>query len=295
MIPEEGTLYVQMFNSFSLFWNGELITGSAKSSESQFMYLMQLLLHNRQDGISRNKLEQVLFQDRDISDTHHALRSVIYNAKKKLRQAGLPEGDYIVQKKGIFYWANPVPVTEDAEEFEKAYQAAESSEDRDEKLKLYLKACYSYTGDFLSNQTAVLWVAQEANRYRKMFCSCVEKAVNLLREKEEFRQMKELGTYAARINPLSDWETVIMEALIAMGQYDEAQKLYSDTVETYFQEQGLRPSSRMVHFFHELGSQMNYRYDTLDHIQQSLETGIEDSRLGGGIFALTLCSQGYTT
>ncbi|MCM1025829.1 MAG: hypothetical protein NC432_05310 [Roseburia sp.] len=280
MIQEDGTLYVQMFNGFAMFWNGELVTGSAKSSESQFMYLMQLLLHNRRDGVRREELEQVLFQDRDIADTRHALRSVIYNARKRLLQAGLPEGEYVVQKKGVYYWGAPVPVREDAEEFEEAYKAAETSDDNDEKLRLYLKACYSYTGDFLANQAAVLWVAQEANRYRKIFSACVERAAVLLRENEEFRQMKELGIRASKINPLSDWETVTMEALIAMGQYEEAQKLYSDTVELYFREQGLRPSGKMTKFFNELGSQMNQRYDTLDNIQENLEQGMGDGQGG---------------
>ena len=118
MEREEKSLYVQMFGSFSMFWDGKLINASAKSSESQFMYLMQMLLHNREEGVSRDNLEQVLFGDRDIDDIHHALRSVIYNAKRKLKAAGLPEGKCIVQKKGIYYWSTSIPVTEDAEEFQ---------------------------------------------------------------------------------------------------------------------------------------------------------------------------------
>lgn len=47
--PEEPCLHVQMFGGFSLSWEGKLVAGSMKSSESQFNYLMQLLLHHRQD------------------------------------------------------------------------------------------------------------------------------------------------------------------------------------------------------------------------------------------------------
>lgn len=276
-------LYVQMFGSFSMFWDGKLINASAKSSESQFMYLMQMLLHNRDEGVSRDNLEQVLFADRDIDDIHHALRSVIYNTKRKLEKAGLPEGKYIVQKKGIYYWSGSIPVTEDAEEFQNLYRRAEDETDSERKLQLYLEACHHYTGDFLANQAAILWVAQETKKYRGMFCSCVEKAVALLREKEDFREMKTLGMYAAQINPLSDWETIIMEALMSMGQYEEARKLYDDTVEMYFREQGLRPSDRLMKLFNELGSRMNHQYDTLDNIQKNLE---ETDEIEGGY----LCS-----
>ena len=105
-----NVLYVQALGGFSISFGGRLIAGDAKSKESQFTYLMQLLLHYPDRGVRRDTLEQVLFGDRDIRNTHHALQSVIYNAKKQLRQAGLPECCYIIQKNGAFYWTKEIPV-----------------------------------------------------------------------------------------------------------------------------------------------------------------------------------------
>ena len=278
--PEEPCLQVQMLGGFSLSWGGKLVAGSTKSSESQFNYLMQLLLHHRREGVSRDMLERVLFEDRDIQDIHHAARSVIYNAKRKLRAAGLPDVNYIEQRKGICYWNPQVPVKEDAAEFERLYRQAEEATDREEKVKLYMEACHLYTGEFLPQQTGVVWVAQEAKRYRALFCSCVERAVRQLRLTQDFPQMEELGIYATAINPLSDWETVTMEALVAMGRYEDARRLYDDTVDLYFQEQGLRPSSRMMELFEKLGTQMEHQYDALDDIQRKLSEGQADC--GGG-------------
>ena len=267
---EECCLRVQMFGGFSLSWNGKLVSGSKKTSESQFNYLMQLLLHHRKDGVSRDMLERVLFEDRDILDIHHAARSVIYNAKKRLKAAGLPDVNYIEQKKGICYWNPQVPVREDAAIFEEYCEAAGKETDPQEKLRFYIQACQTYTGEFLPQQTAVFWVAQEARRYRSLFYGWVEKAVELLRVSQDFMQMKELGDYATSISPLSDWETVTMEALVAMGRYEDARKLYNDTVDFYFQEQGLRPSKRMMELFDRLGTQMEHQYDALDDIQEKL-------------------------
>nr|WP_296455372.1 BTAD domain-containing putative transcriptional regulator [uncultured Acetatifactor sp.] len=271
--PEEPCLQVQMLGGFSLSWGGKLVAGSTKSSESQFNYLMQLLLHHGENGVSRDMLERVLFEDRDIQDIHHAARSVIYNAKRKLRAAGLPDVNYIEQRRGICYWNPQVPVKEDAAEFERLYRQAEEATDREEKVKLYMEACHLYTGEFLPQQTGVVWVAQEAKRYRALFCSCVERAVRQLRLTQDFPQMEELGIYATAINPLSDWETVTMEALVAMGRYEDARRLYDDTVDLYFQEQGLRPSSRMMELFEKLGTQMEHQYDALDDIQRKLSEG----------------------
>lgn len=277
---EENTLYMQTFGGFSLTWKGRRITGTIKSRESQFVYLMQFLLHERENGVNRDSLEEVLFGDRDIEDIRHATRSVIYNAKKRLRDFGLPDVNYIVQRDGVYYWTKEIPVVEDAREFERAYEEAEAEEDPDVRLTRYMDACYSCTGEFLPAHGGVLWVAHEARRYRSLFCACMKKTVHLLRGRQDFLQMEEIGIYAAKISPLADWETVTMEALVSLGRYDDARKFYDDTVELYFQEQGLRPSAKMMELFRKLGSQMDHRYGALDDIQLRLSE--EEENAPGG-------------
>ena len=127
-------------------------------------------------------------------------------------------------------------------------------------------------------QTGVVWAAQEARRYRGLFCACVEKAVELLRINQDYIQMQELGLYAARINPLADWETVTMEALISLGRDEEARKFYDDTVELYFQEQGLRPSGQLMELLNKLGAQIGHHYAVLDDIQARLAEEGEDRK-----------------
>ena len=84
---KENVLYVRMLGGFSVQWNGKLIAGGSKANNSQFAYLLQILIHNRDKGVTRDRLEELLFEDRDMSNIHHALQSVIYNTKKKLEKA----------------------------------------------------------------------------------------------------------------------------------------------------------------------------------------------------------------
>lgn len=271
-----GVLNVRMFGGFVLDWEGKAIMGRTKSGESQFAYLLQLVLHYREKGISRELLEQVLFGERDIEDVHHATRCVVYNTNRRLKAMGLPDAHCVQQRNGVYYWTDKVPVREDAAEFERLAEEAEHTEEPDIRLKLYMEACHCYRGEFLPAQTGVLWVAREARRYREMFCECVEAAVALLKKKLDFESMRELGIYAAAASPLVNWETVTMEALVGLGRYAEARKLYNDTVDLYFREQGLRPSPRMMELFHRLGEQMEHRYAGLDDIQEKLseENGV---------------------
>ena len=277
---QENVLYVRMLGGFSVQWNGTLVAGGSKANDSQFAYLLQILIHNRTKGVTRDRLEELLFEDRDMSNVHHALQSVIYNAKKKLSQAGLPPVSYIEQRKGVFFWTAEIPLVEDAESFEELYLKAESTQDEDERIALYVDACHWYSGEFLPMQAAVIWAAREARRYREMFCDCVEKAARLLRLRQDYFQMEELGVYATKVDPLADWEPITMEALASMGRYEEARKLYEDTVDYYFNEQGLRPSKKLMDQFERLGEEMMHRFEVLDQIQEAL-SGRDDTSPGG--------------
>jgi len=267
---QENVLYVRMLGGFSLRWNGQLVAGGSKASDSQNAYLLQILIHGGAAGVSRDRLEELLFGDRDMSNIHHALQSVIYNTKKKLLKAGLPAENCIEQTKGVFRWSGAIPTVEDAAYFESLYRRAEDTKDLDERLALYLEACYAYGGEFLAMQTGVVWAAREARRYKELFCLAMERATELLRMNQDFFQMEDLGLYAARIDPLADWETVTMEALVSLGRSEEARKLYDTTVQHYFDEQGLRPSKRLLEQFDKLGEKVQFRHAVLDQIQAEL-------------------------
>ena len=276
----DGVLYVQMLGGFAATYNGRLAAGGSKASNSQFTQLLQILLHNRGKGVSRDRIERLLFEDRDMEDIHHALQSVIYNAKKKLEKLGLPKVNYIEQRKGVFFWTDEVPVVEDAAEFEALAREAAETEDPDRKLALCLEASHWYEGEFLPSQTAVIWAAQEARRLKELFCEVTETAADLLRERQDFFQLEDLGVHASKVDPLSDWETLTMEGLVSLGRYEEARKLYDETVEYYFNEEGLRPSRKMMAQFERLGTEMLYQHAALDFIQSEL-TGRHDTFPGG--------------
>lgn len=290
---KENVLYVHMFGSLSLEWNGKVLQAAGRTKESQFIYLMQLLLHYREKGVSRDMLEKYLFENRDPEDIHHAIRSIIYNAKKKWKSFGLPECNYIEQKDGIYYWTDQIPVMEDAAQMEQLYHEALLGKDLERQLGLYLDAVHLYTGEFLSNQGYAGWIAEEARKYKQMFCFCVEEATKILRMNRDYFQMRELGYFASRMDPLADWETITMEAMIALGQYEAAKKYYESTADLYMQELGVRPSDRLMELFGKLGGQMEHGYAVLDDIQQELITADENET--GGYFCSYPVFQGIYT
>lgn len=268
------TIKVQMFGNFRMDYNGAPLVTEKMHKESQFNRLMQAIVHYSDTGIPKDKLEELVIGERDIDAPHTALRVIVYKAKQKLAQLGLPGKDLIYLDGGIYYWTPDIAIEEDAREFEKSLQEIEEYEndisgedDIDNKvLDLYLKAFYLYKGEFLAAYTGEIWIAQEAKRYHNMFCKCVESAAGLLRNKRDWKELELLGTYATKVDPLNEWEVLTMEALVESKRYDEATELYSQVVDYYLRECGIYPSSRLMDVLEKYSDQMNHTYEILENI-----------------------------
>lgn len=283
MNEHRDALIVRTLGDFTITWQGMQV--SSGSRDSHFTRLMEILLHYSDTGVERGRLEEMLFEDSHSTDPRHMLRSVIYNAKRKLEKAGLPKSGCIVFQNGVYSWTKEIPVIEDARQFEAMVRKADETTDPHEKADLYQEACFFYRGEFLPDQTSNVWVMQEERRYYDMFCRCMEQAIEFHRAHGNFMAMEKLGRYATKIHPLSDWETVTMEALLGLNRFDEASELYEKTADYYLEELGVRPAFAGMNVLEQIASRMENQYSMLDEIQMFL-TSPEDEIPGGGY----LCS-----
>lgn len=270
-------LQVWMFGRFHVSWNGVTLSQS-RTKDSHLIYLLQLLLHFREKGVSRELLEETLFGERKLTDRPHALRTALYNARRNLKKAGLPDVEYILREGDVFRWNPEIPVDEDATRFEEMYCRAEAAKAEEEKLVCFLEAVSCYKGEFLQNYISCIWVTEEAGRYRKLFAHCVEGAAELLRKEGDFRRLEELGDHAMKAEPFADWEKIKMEALVAQKKAQEAIELYADTVELYMSEWGVRPCEEMKSYLSQLNGTTDDSYRFLEDIQKDLS---EDDHEGG--------------
>lgn len=270
---KHNVLYAQYFGSFSLTYNRKLITGKSKSSENQFNYLMQLMLYKGTEGISRNQLLSSLFTGRDPENPGHAIYSIMYNAKKKLQNCGLPDVNYFIQKDGKFYWNQEIPVQSDVMEFDELLKKVSETDDSKTKIELLKQAIYLYTGDFLENQLSTIWIAKENWKYRKQFASAVEELGKLLEEEKDVNELERLGKYASSVQPFSNWETLTMKALVSKGEIDKAYRLFENTSEQYLFSQGIKPDEKMYGQLERISQHFEHSSSTLQEIQQHLEEG----------------------
>ena len=270
--PEKNILTVYMLGEFSMFWGEKQICRSIKGKDSQFTRLMEILIYNRGKGVSRRKIEEILFDGKEYANPAQMLCSVVYSAKRKLVKAGLPDEAHILYKDGFYYWNSSVQVKEDVQEFQRLCDLAEKLKDPDEKLHVLAEACQLYKGEFLPFQSNLAWAGRESKRYAELFHSCVQEAAKILRETKNYTEMEKLGRYASRMQPFGEWEEITMEALAGMNRHEEARILYDETAERYMNELGIAVSLQKNGLLEKLGD-VSWRYSVLDEIQEDLTGG----------------------
>ncbi len=270
-MPQEelNTLIVTMFGGFSLRYNGKEISLGNLSGQ-QIVQFLQLLLHYRSQGVSRDLAKSVLFGDRDVDDVSHSIRNIIYNMRKKLKELGLPESQYVVKRGGVYYWTDDIPVKEDASDFDDAYDIAMETEDDEERVTALTNACYKYKGRFLYGNDSAVWIVQEGERYREQFSDCVNELVEALREDHKYLQMQDIGLYATKVDPFSEWEIVTLEALSGLGKFDKTETFYRQTVDAYTAEYGGRTNSYVREFVNRMGLKLVVDTESLEEIQRKI-------------------------
>ena len=226
---KQKALSVCMLGTFCVYWDGKPIIGLFRSGMTQPAAALQMILHYRQSGVSKSQLIDYLFEDRDVQNATHSLHVQLHNLRRMLRQAGLPDTNYFRRENDTYFWTPEIPVREDAEEFERICDDVRKAGSGQEELRLCLRACQAYGGDFFGVRTNNGWAAQEARRYEQLFIDCTERAAGRLRENRNYTELEQLGQHASRVQPFFDWERLTMEALIEQGRYAEAKKLYMVT------------------------------------------------------------------
>ena len=265
----EGVISAVTLGGFSVSFNGNEIS-FGQQNESQIVHLLQLLLHFREKGVSRDLAKAELFREREVDDVSHSIRNIIYNLRKKLREYDLPESQFVVKRSGIYYWADDIPVLEDAALFEESFNEAMAEESEDRKLELLVETIYMYKGRFLAGTDAGAWAKREAKRYSDIFASAVNAAAELTRKARRYDLMQEIGTYASEVDPFAEWEIITLEALAGRGRFDRTESFYKDTIDAYSDEFGGRTSRYVREFINRIGLRLLIRHESLEEIKNKL-------------------------
>lgn len=170
-LPE---LKVNMLGRFSITYGEQPITFK-RNSATKAVKLLQILLHSSlvedrgSTGIPRAQLLDDLFGREELANVGNNLRVTVFRLRKMLIEAGLPEYEYIVKEKGVFYWRSPMKVDLDVARFMELVREGEEEVDETRKMNLWEKACRLYKGELLPMQSRRLGHHEQRPLQRQIF------------------------------------------------------------------------------------------------------------------------------
>lgn len=264
----EKNLILNMFGGYDLKYGEKALT-LGRCTTAKSIQLLQLLLLYNEKGIEKEKLAQMLYDWKNVTDANNSLNSLIYRLKNQLVAAGLPKGEYIITRGGVCRWYSDIPVWVDAAEFERCAEAAEKAEG-EEKRRLLETAVKLYKGELLPRMAGELWVIVESVRLKKMYVSCVQTLGALMKEKQEYEHMCQLYKSAAEIYPFDEWQESQIDALRRMKRYEEAFRVYKETARLYREEFGTLPPQNIDELYRRMGGKPEPGEDDSGNIQTAL-------------------------
>ena len=261
-LPE---LKVNMLGRFSITYGDQPITFK-RNSATKAVKLLQILLHSSltenqgNGGISRAQLLDDLFGREELANVGNNLRVTVFRLRKMLIEAGLPEYDYIVKEKGVFYWRSPMKTDLDVVRFVELIREGEQAEEKAKKMELWEQACRLYKGELLPMQSGEDWVIMNSVHYKEKYSKALRSLCEYKKEQQEYDTILELTDTAMEIYPFDEWQSVKIDALMGMNRYKEAYQLYDATSRMFFEELGITPSERMMNQFQEMSERMGRTY-----------------------------------
>lgn len=276
---QKGILNIEMLGGFTLSYEGkEVVLG--RSTTAKFIQLLQLIWLQGEKGIAKEQVIQSLYDRDSLNNINNSFNNLLYQMRRQMTRAGLPEGEYIRKKDGIFRADDTVDLKIDAVEFRRMMELAEYADTEREKYKYYIRAFELYKGELLPGISTEIWVTAESFEYKAMFERCARWLGAYLEKQKEYHGMYRIYSRAAEIYPFDDWQALQIDALLCKGEYKEAFQLYDKTVRRYSEEMGLPPSEQLLKCYDEMSRKITSCPSQLSEIKVELNETSEN--MGGG-------------
>ena len=269
MSSKKLELNIKMFGGFTLSCeNREVALG--RGANAKFAQLLQLVWLQGEKGITKDQLIKSLYDREELINQNNSFNNLIYQMRRQMTRAGLPEMDYIVKDDRIYRTDPNTSCVIDVHEFRNWVEKAELVEKRSEKLDAYEKAFELYKGELLPDICAELWVAIENAYYKELYKRTVQWLGNYYQDGKRYNEMYRIYERASEIYPFDEWQVKQIEALIHQGNYKDAFELYDKTVRLYSDEIGLPPSEDMLKCYEMMSHQVREIPGEISEIKREL-------------------------
>ncbi len=279
---EEKKLIVKMLGDFSVTWGDENIS-LGRNPYGKLAQLFQILMLAPGGKVSKEKLMVDLYKYDECSNQNNSINNGIYRLRKIFSQAGIPGGTYISSENGFCTWDPAIPVEVDALEFARLIREGREAE-LPESLELLYQAWNLYRGDLLARNSMEEWVIPETLYYKQLYRECTRLMGHDLLEQERYEDLYTLYSKASGIEPCEEWHLGQLDALMAMGEYDQAYRAYEKMTQDYTAASGRPASEEMLRRLRSISRHLKGGYENIHDIQRHLLDADTGENMGSGAY-----------
>ena len=278
---DPAVLYVKMFGGFSMVWNGKQLTFT-RTSNKKFIQLLQLLFLHYREGIKKTAVLDALYEGAATVVDNKNLNNVVYRLKKQLVQAGFPEEEpFVVLKKGVMRWKSSFAVEVDTVTFIDLAKKVDLASG-EERIRALQEAEGAYTGELWPEIANEMWVVEQNQLLASLYEAIVRELGEYLETHRNFSEALRIYQKAAALFPSNEWQLKVIDILLALKRYPEAQRTYQETVKFYCEEMGLPPGEELLGRLREIEEQMIQPTGSF----QSIREQVKDKECEGAYYCL---------
>lgn len=274
---EKNVLSVFMLGKLSISYQGKPLT-LTKSMSSKLVQIF-LILINTKEGVSRDELIRLLYGNADAFQAGNSLRAMIFRLRKGMIESGLPQEDYIINRKGMYRWeSNELTLYLDVEEFQQTVEAGLQEKDCGRRKELLQKADQLYVGEFVPEMIGDEWATVMNRRYQKLYFAAMRELLRILKDQKDYREVLKCCEKLTAMYPYEEWQLEKLDCLCELEEYKHAFNYCEEIAEYYQREFGMDLSAQMQKRRREIAEKMDYEPGSINEIQNK----IMDSEFSGG-------------
>ncbi len=271
---------VCMFGGFSMYYGDRKLEFKGNGA-TKAMQILKLLLARYPDSISKEAMLREIFEYDDVLNPNNNLKVSISQLRKAFSSFHLPWNDFICYADGSYYWNYPLAVLKDTDEFEACLKFASAANSISTKMMHLKKAIAYYKGGFLPELLGVDFAEKLSVYYYDKYAKAVRELAAMYLEQGEYTKGLELYTSAAQLNRCEEWQTGIIECLMKTSRWEEAKRVYHETVLTLDREFGVGPSKELLEKYRTISEKTDNAVSSFENMLSSV---VEDTSSSGAYY-----------
>lgn len=261
-MKDDSTIYVTMFDMFTVQIGDVIINGDDMKSE-KLLRLFTYLLYNQKRLIPSSELIDMLWDCDEVNNPIAALKNLVYRLRVLLKNK-LGITDLIITGVSSYFINKSYQIEVDALLFEEIENHLKTVEDYEKLIDLY-------KGKYLVEILDDYNIITKRTYYDSLYIERIMDYVSILEQQEQYFQMEQVLRHAIEIDQLEEeLYELLIKSLYYQNQYNQAAEMYKKTTELLYKTLGIRPSESMQKLFELIKKQSRGENSDIMDIQHEL-------------------------